>query len=197
MENFELKCNLREAGTKGMARRLRMAGLIPGVCYGHATESFALELDPIEITRVLSGPLGVNAVIDLVVVDGSTEKSRRRVMVKAVQRHPVTRRMEHVDFYAVNPEKLVQVDVPIKLVGRSKGVAAGGRMRQIMRTAKVRCLPAAIPADLVYDVSALDVKQRAQVSQIEPPPGVEVVFSIDSAFAQVIAPRGAVAGSGE
>lgn len=187
MSTQELKGVIREGASKGFSRRLRAAGLIPAVCYGKGLESLSFSVSPVELMKVLSGSYGPNAIFDLVLDDNGKEQ-RRTVMIRCLQRDPVTRKILHADFYAIDPARKVLVEVPIVLVGRSVGVAMGGRMRQVARSVNVRCLPKHIPETIACDVSKLEIKQRAQVSQITVPEELELVYHADFAVAQVLAP---------
>lgn len=187
MSTQELKGVVRKGANKGVARRLRVSGQIPAVCYGKGLDSIAFAVDPAELAKVLSGPFGPNVVFNLV-LDDAGKAITRSVMVKSLQREPVSRRVIHADLYAIDPTRKVVVEVPIVLEGRSVGVAQGGKLRQVTRGVNVRCLPADIPVEVKYDVSALDIKQRAQVSQITVPENLELVYHTDFAIAQILPP---------
>lgn len=187
MANLELNTSLRTTHGRQAARGLRRKGLVPATCYGKNTAPTSLTLDPKDLEKALSGPYGRNAIIGLKVDDGSTYE----VMLKDYQKNPLTRAITHVDFFVVDPTHTVQVNVPILLKGKAKGVAAGGSLRQVERMVTVRCLPKDIPVSLTFDVAPLGIKQAAKVSTIPTPEGVELVFTIDFAFVQILAPRGA------
>ncbi|OIP40861.1 MAG: hypothetical protein AUK47_07470 [Deltaproteobacteria bacterium CG2_30_63_29] len=187
MANLELNTSLRTTRGRQAARGLRRGGLIPAVCYGKNTAPTSLTLSPKDLEKALTGPYGRNALIDLKVDNGVTYE----VMLKDHQKNAVTRQVTHVDFFVVDHTVKVQVNVPIILVGKAKGVAAGGSLRQVERMVTVRCLPKDMPMALEFDVTPLGVKQSAKVSTIPTPEGVELVFAIDFAFVQILPPRGA------
>lgn len=195
METQQLTASVRSERGKGAARVTRRAGQIPAVCYGGDMESTALAVDPRALSQVLTGPYGKNTVLDLLIQGDEGSESRREVMLKSYQRDPVTRRVIHADFFVIDPERTVEVEVPIHLVGRARGVAMGGKLRQVRRSCVVRCRPSDIPKAVEYDVSGLGIKQRALISQVTPPENVEIVYKSDFAIAQISAPRGA--GGGE
>jgi len=185
METVELQATLRTpAGTSG-ARSLRREGKIPATCYGRAMEPMSVAIVPSELSKALGGSLGANAPVTLCVDNGK----KLLVMLQDHQRHPITRRLMHADFRVIDPKEEVVVTVPFKLVGRSKGVVIGGSLRQITREVKVRCLPEAIPAELTFDVTEMDIKSRAMLSQVQPPEGVKVVFKQDMLICQVLVAR--------
>jgi large subunit ribosomal protein L25 len=190
-EKAVLEVNVRTPQGKGGARQLRFAGKIPGVCYGTGTEVFPVAIDPRQFDRLLRGPYGKNLVFNLNIKgeDNQTVASPD-VMVKHVQKNPISRVPEHADFMVVNLAKPITVEVPIVLEGRSKGVAAGGRIRQISRSVKVSCTPDKIPSAIVYDVTELDLNSRVMASELTPPEGVALNIPHDYAFVQVAMPRG-------
>ena len=111
----------REGRGKNAARRLRAEGKIPGIVYGMARDSFAVAVEPRNIEMILRSETGRNTIFNLSL--GTGDKNRKRaVMLKDLQRDPVTERLVHVDFVRVDLEKKVTVDVPIRLIGESEGV---------------------------------------------------------------------------
>ena len=104
-------------------------------------------------------------------VDGSTKST---VLLTDFQYHPVTRELLHADFRQIHMDRTVQVEVPFVLTGRSRGVVAGGILRQVFRKLPISCLPAQIPARIEYDVSELDVDQHVSVGALTLPEGLSV-----------------------
>ncbi|MDX9723147.1 MAG: 50S ribosomal protein L25 [Myxococcota bacterium] len=188
METVELKCALRTTTGTGKARNLRRQGYIPATCYGRALEPINLSLVSSELAAALSGAHGNNALLELV-VEGAPQP-KYLVMLKDQQRHPLTRRIIHADFHVLETERPVQVDVPLVLEGRSPGVAMGGKLRQVVRTVRVECLPEHIPARIVFDISSMQLKERALVNQIVPPEHVKLVYVKNYTICDVSMARG-------
>ncbi len=186
METVELKATSRAKGSKGAARRLRSSGRVPAVCYGNGIDVMEIAFESANLYRIIEGPLGRNTILDLNIDDGAKHCA---AMIKSVQKDPVSRRLVHVDFFAVREDREVVVSVPIRLVGQSIGVKRGGKMRQIARTVMLKCLPGNIPAEVTFDVSEMQLKERAQISQVVAPEGTQLLFDHDFAIAQVNAPR--------
>jgi len=188
MEQLTLNAQARTGRGKNAARALRREGNIPAVCYGpNQQDPISLAIDPKALMEILSGPYGKNVVFKLNVDEPAVS---REVMLKDFYRHPVGRDLRHVDFFAIDHDQTVVVEVPIKLEGRAKGVRTGGRLQQVRRSAVVRCLPANIPEAITYDVSELGIGDRAMASDLVLPEGVELIFHNDFATAQVFLPRG-------
>ena len=110
-------------------------------------------------------------------------------MVKSLQRDPVSRRFLHADFYVVDADRKVTVHVPLELVGKSVGVGKGGSLRKAAREVVVSCLPKDIPVVVTFDVSPLDLKDRAQISSVPVVAGCEYVYDSDFLVAEIIPPR--------
>src|SRR5215204_2803267 len=103
------------------ARRLRKADIIPAVVYGHGMTPVNLAVGRRDLRVALSGPAGVNTVLDLT-VDGTVYPA----IVKDLQRHPVRRGVTHVDFLQVNLDEEITVSVPLRLEGEAEAVQQGG-----------------------------------------------------------------------
>ena len=188
MENVTLQAEVRASRGKGPARRLRQAGLIPAVFYGASAEATAITINQKDVDQKLRGPYGKNVIFDLKVGEETHE-----VMLKTFQKDPIQRTIKHVDFYLIDYERPITIEVPIKLSGQAIGVKVGGRLQQVRRSVNVRCLPGSIPEALTFDVTDMDIKSRAMASSLPTPEGVELMLKNDFAFAQVKLPRGAAA----
>lgn len=192
MEAISISTERRDGTGKGVGRKLRAAGRVPAVLYGHGVaEPVNLTVDPKDLLKVFNSPKGLNAMIDLQ-LDGES----RRVLVRDVQRHPASRQLLHVDFVAPDPARQIIADVPFAVTGSSPGVQAGGRLRTPVRSVRVRALPQNVPALIQGSVSSLDIGDSLMVTQLTMPEGVEPVFDRDYVVAKVVAPRGGGAAAG-
>jgi len=169
MEKQTLQAEVREGRGKGPARQLRAAGKVPAVLYGPGGEPQNLSLDPKDLNAALSTPYRRNVLIDLQVAGVSTE-----VMVKELQIHPVSREIRHADLYRLAADREVSISVPLHTTGRAAGVAAGGKLYIRFRDLPVRCLPSAIPAEVLVDVSALEMLGSMTVKDLPISEGITV-----------------------
>src|ERR1700730_6105762 len=129
----------RPTGTSA-SRRLRRSEYVPGVVYGRGVESTAVTVARRELRQALTGPAGLNAVINLKV-----GKATHPTVVKQMQRHPVRRNVIHVDFLVVD----IEVEIPIVLHGEAKAVLNElGLVDPALNSLLVRCTPRAIPNDI-------------------------------------------------
>ena len=190
MGDWALEVELREGTGKGVARKLRAAGRIPGVLYGRGEPPQSVVLDPRALERVITtSDAGMNTLIDLNIA-GSRDRAERVVLVKELQRDPVRGAPLHVDFYQVDLTATIEVKVPIVLRGRPKGVElSGGILDQALRELDVECLPRAIPESITLDVSELEIGSSIHVRDLALPEGVVLRSDPDLSVASVITPK--------
>jgi large subunit ribosomal protein L25 len=186
---FALGVELREEHGKGVARKLRAAGRIPAVCYRRNAEPVPVSLDPKELDRLLrNASSGINTLIDLKVTGGG-DFDGRQVLVKELQRDPISGAYLHADLYAVDLQQKIHVSVPINLEGTPIGVSLGGGLLDYAtREIDVECLPNAIPEEFTIDVSELEIGQSLHVRNIVVPEGVEILNDPDVTVMSVVAP---------
>ena len=184
MERLELEVNVRETSGKGPARQLRARGAVPAVVYGGSVAAQSLEVQERQLAAVLRS--GANRIIDLKGPDGF---ENRLVLLKEYQRDPVSQSLLHCDFYNVDTKQQIDVQVPIHIEGKAKGVELGGILEVVQREVLVKCLPLEIPDSLTLDVSDLDVGDALHVSDLVSPPGAEIANEPTQTVVHVVAPR--------
>jgi large subunit ribosomal protein L25 len=189
MEQRVLEVVLRTDRGKEGARRIRREGKIPAVLYGRKTPTFHLAVKPEELKKILTSGAKENTLIGLKVNGPGNEKvGNPVVMLKDLQIHPLSRFYLHADFYAVAMDEKIEVDIPIRLVGKAEGVKTGGIQQQAMREIRVRCLPSEIPEFLEVDVSALEIGDSLHVRDLTPPEKFELVTDKNFTLASVVPP---------
>ena len=189
MGEFALGVELREGRGKGVARKLRAAGRIPGICYRRNADSVAISLDPNELDRLLrKASSGINTLIDLKVASGG-DFDGRQVLIKELQRDPISGAFLHADLYAVDLQQKIHVSVPIHITGTAIGVSLGGGiLDHATRELDVECLPNAIPEEFPVDVSGLEIGDSIHVRDIAVLEGVEILNDPDVSIVSVVAP---------
>jgi large subunit ribosomal protein L25 len=153
----------RETTGKASNNALRNAGMIPAVIYGLNEPPVAIAISPKVVARVIASNTGLNSMIHL---QREGTDIKRHVIIKDVQRHPVTGRLSHVDFMRVDPTHKVRVKVPIKLVGMPVGVKEGGILDFTHREIEVEVLPSFIPAHIDVNVEHLKVGDSMRLDQV-------------------------------
>lgn len=187
MEAIALESSTREGRGKGAARRLRAAGRVPAVIYGHGVdEPVAVSLDPKALDTALANPKGDNAVFKVTVDDGAGHT----VLVRELQRHPVSRKILHLDLVSPDLEQPIVTAVPLEFSGKSVGVVTGGRLRTPYREVRLRAKPGDVPASIAIDITPLDMGDAITISQLDLPAGVEAIYERDYVIVKVMKPRG-------
>jgi large subunit ribosomal protein L25 len=165
MASVNLSATKREGSGKGVARRLRVAGQVPGVLYGHGTEVQSVSVGDLELRQALSTTAGIRAVLQLKVTGKAKPLA---VLVKELQRHPLTRSILHVDLLSIDLSLPVEVSVPIKPLGIPIGTKAeGGNLEWQRRELQVRVLPTKIPEFIEIDISEMHLNDALHVGDIE------------------------------
>lgn len=180
-----LTATRREVTGKAVAR-LRRAGQLPAVAYGHREPSTNLVVDAHAFEQ-LRRHVGPNTLIDLA-IDG---KKPKPALVHDVQIHPITRRPLHVDFLLVTMTEELIVDVPLVPVGESPAVELhGGTLLQLVDSIKVRARPDHLPQEIPLPAERLvDFETALHVRDLVVPAGVTVLTDPDEVVAKVVPPR--------
>ena len=168
------------------ARRLRREGKLPAVVYGHSGKPIVLTLDRLEFQKVFVKS-GRTHLGDLVVDSGQTEK----VLVREIQTHPRFQGPIHVDFYQVNLEEKIRVEVPVHLVGESAAVKRGDAdVLQPIHELEVECLPTDIPEAFEVDITPLEeIEAELRVNEIRLPKGVTVLADPEELVVKIVHKR--------
>jgi large subunit ribosomal protein L25 len=134
-------------------KQLRRSGITPANVYGHKVESKALQANTVELTHALRGA-GRNALIDLK-VEG--EGAPRTVVVRNIERNPVTDQLLHIEFFEVSMTETMKAEVRVVLSGTSPAVSdLQGVLLQMVETISVEALPGDIPSEFEANVDRLD-----------------------------------------
>jgi large subunit ribosomal protein L25 len=180
MESTLLKAETRVVIGKGL-NRLRRDGLLPGVLYGSNMDPVALQLPAHEAGQLLTRLQGT-VLIDLE-VDGQTHTT----IVRELQRDVLRGDPVHVDFMAVDMEQVLNIRVPISLVGESPAVATGEyAVMTSLYELEVECLPKDIINIVEVSVEGLtDLGDTILVSDVVVPEGINILTDLEEAVARV------------
>jgi large subunit ribosomal protein L25 len=175
----------RRTVTGKAVARLRKEGRLPGVVFGHGTESEPVTLDAHEFD-LLRRHTGASTLVDLKVAGGTA----RPVLVSSVQVHPVNRRPLHVDLFAVRMTEELTVEVQLVGQGIAPATDNGGTLMHPVSSVRVRALPGDLPDVLTYDLSSLvDYDASITVADLTAPEGVTIQSEPTEVIARVLAPR--------
>ncbi|MDR1607835.1 MAG: 50S ribosomal protein L25 [Deltaproteobacteria bacterium] len=184
--NTTILAKPREPQGKNAARRLRASGQLPAIFYGRADQSQALTLDYAEFKTAFTRSDGAKTLFTLA-IEGQAPQP---VLLKDAQINPLSRKVAHVDFLKIDPEKPIVVLVPMNLVGKAAGVEKGGQLQQGERDIRVSGLPDKIPASIDVDVTNLALGQTMHLSQVQLPEGLSLDKTVDLPVAVVAVPKG-------
>ena len=188
MATANLPAQLRSTVGKGAARKLRTAGNIPAVIYGHGREPQALMIDTYTLERLLEKMSYKTTVIELDVGGTST-----KTLIREIQRHPFKKQILHVDFQELVAGEKVTVKVPLVFVGTPEGVRVGGGiLDEVMRELEIVVDPSSIPNHIDVDVNDLTIGHSLHVSDIKVPDGVEVLDEQSATVCVVSIPKAVV-----
>ncbi len=187
MATIQLDSKKRTTIGKGSARKLRSMGKLPVILYGPETDSIMLSLDYKQLEKILRGKSAESIIFDLR-VDSNGKNNSKRVMIKEIQKDPVTRDYLHVDFYEISMEKELEVDIPVYLVNTPIGVTEGGILEHTRRELKISCMPKNLVDKIEIDVSGLDIGQSLHIEDISFPPGLKSIEDGNLTIATVVAP---------
>lgn len=191
MKTFELKGTVRTDLGKKATKAERVGDNVPCVLYGGAENThFTTTIS--DIRKLIYTPEVFVVNLD---IDGKMTKS----IMKALQFHPVSDKVLHIDFLQISEDKPVVVELPVKLEGLAEGVKAGGKLALEMRKLKVKGLYTEIPENIVIDVTELGLGKSIQVAKVSVP-NLEILNAKNAVVAQVKltrAARGAAATAGK
>ncbi len=158
-------------------RRLRLAGKLPGVIYGHKEAIVPVTLPKKEVVKHLDHGTHL---FDLT-LSGKSEK----VLIKDVQYDHLGIDVLHVDFARVSLDEKVEVTVQLELKGTPKGEEEGGVLTQMVAELEVECLVTDIPDMIRHNVSEMGIDSDLLIKDLKLPPGVRCLQDEDLMLAQV------------
>ncbi len=185
METGELSCEKRATRPKGQNNALRRQGRIPAILYGPTTAPTALAIDLLELKARISAAAHTR----IIKLKSSTaELDGKHVIFKDLQRAPVSGEILHADLYEVDLNRPIRVEVALKFTGKAVGVANGGILSPLERTATLECLPLEIPDSIEVDVTNVDIHDVIHISSVKFVGKVKPIFDTDYPVVTVLPP---------
>jgi large subunit ribosomal protein L25 len=183
MEQARLEVEVRQGIGKGSARSIRREGLIPGIVYGHKQEPVVIKFQELGLRKIFHLG-GENVLINMDMPGGGTET----VMIKEIQKHPISRKILHADFMRVSLEERVTAHIPVVLVGNAPGVKEGGVLEFLLRELRVECQVGQIPEHFEIDVSALGIGDQIRVEEVTIPEDMVIHDDLSTIIVTVASP---------
>lgn len=179
MASRTLNAEVRSGTRKGAARRLRSAGWIPAVMYGHR-EPIALSINAHEFNRKFQR-ISESTLIELTAGDDKYD-----VLVKDFQYDNLANRLVHIDFFEIEPDKALRTRVLLRFVGSAVGVREGGGVQELLiHEVDVESLPKDLPEIIDVNIEGLEIGHSLHVRDVEAPEGVRILNSQDQVVALV------------
>ena len=159
MKSITIKGSERESVGKVATKALRNAGAVPCVLYG-GDQAVHFSAEEKAFKNLVYTPNAHTVVIDL-----GNGKSFNAIL-QDIQVHPVSDKILHIDFFQLFDNKEITMEVPVKIVGTSKGVLAGGVLRLNTRKLKVKALPSNLPDFVEADITPLEMGNKLYVTKL-------------------------------
>ena len=151
MEKLILEAEPRTATGKGNAK-LRAAGIVPAVVYGHGVAAESIQLDHKATAKIFS-QVGTSKLVELKIGTGK----KTNVLFHEVHRDGRSGSMLHADLYIVRMDELIKTEVPLTFIGESTAVyQMEGTLVKTIESVEIECLPGNLPESLTVDISVLD-----------------------------------------
>ena len=182
MADIILNVELRERTGTGGARETRRAGLVPGVLYGGDKDPVAIAVKSNEFRKALYTGKLLGHLVTL-----KHGNDTQPVIAKVVDMHPVTDEPIHFDLYRVGEHQTIKIAVPVHFKNHeaSPGLKKGGTLNVVRHDVELQCPADAIPEELVFDLTGLDIGDTIRIGAFELPKGVTPALDRDYVVATV------------
>lgn len=173
MAGIVLNVEKRERIGTGGARATRTAGLIPGVLYGGQRGAIPIEINAKDVVTAIRSGKFLSHMVEL-----NHQGEKQPVIPRAIQFHPVTDEVIHVDLYRVEENAEIAIDVVVHFKNHeaSPGLKRGGALNVVRHTIKLKCKANKIPEEIVIDLTGRDIGESIHISQIALPEGSRPVI---------------------
>ena len=187
MPSIELQVQKRELIGKSQ-NSLRKEGFLPSIIYGHNFEPLPIQIKYSDFEKVFK-KAGESTLINLKITSPAGEKDEP-VVIKDIQKDPVSDKIIHADFYKVNLKEKIKAKVPLVLIGESEAVKAGGVLLKTVNELEVEALPQDLPHELQIDISRLqNFGDHMLIKDISVSDKVKIEANLEDVVALVQEPR--------
>jgi large subunit ribosomal protein L25 len=177
-----LKGVKRELKGKGHLHELRRGQMIPSIVYGQGREPLPIALEGRNLNRIFSHH-GYSGLFSL---ELEGEPRPILALVREVQRHPVNREINHLDFLEVSMTEKITSNVPIHIIGEEEITKQGAILQSGAKELEVACLPADLPESVICDVSQLQIGEKITVADLAVEANVEKISDPDTVVAVIL-----------
>ncbi|MEO0019388.1 MAG: 50S ribosomal protein L25 [candidate division WOR-3 bacterium] len=180
----QIKATIRNETGKSKVKKLRRAGFLPAVMYGHGDPSVLLTISAHEFGMTLRELKGHTPIVDVQIADQDTI----RCVIKTIQRNPIDGSFLHVDFQKVHPDERITMNVPVVIRGVAAGVKQGGMLEVLLREIPVRATIDRFPEHIEIDVTNLRMGHSIHIADLKYE-GLEFLLPPESAIVTILTPR--------
>ena len=164
MTKINVKEKSKDNSGKKFAKQIRNEGWVPAVVYGEKKDPIALSLNPVDFVKQLNNSeYKKNQIFELCF---ENDKKVERVITKEIKVNPINNQFIHIDFLRVDDKNPIELNVPIRVEGISKGQRLGGVLVKPKGSVTVKCLPADIPVNILVDVSELSIGDNIRTQDL-------------------------------
>jgi len=182
MKTFQIKGTARQSVGKKDSKHLRASDLVPCVIYG-GDKVVHFQAHENEFRKLIYTPKVYQTEID---IDGTVYNA----FMQALQFHPVTDKLLHIDFLEIRENVAVKLEIPVRLDGYAKGIQQGGRLKSNLRTLKAKGFSRDFPDEIIIDVTDLSLSESIRVGDVKVP-GIEILNAKSVPVATVVVTRAA------
>ncbi|MCE5201556.1 MAG: 50S ribosomal protein L25 [Synergistaceae bacterium] len=189
-QNLKIEFTKRETTGKGVCKKLRSKDILPVVLYGPGFKDGLPGTVPVRmISQIANSERRETAIVELAMSDGGIFTA----LIRDVQRHPLTQRLRHIDFYQVLSGHKIKVEIPVHIINKeiSPGFKEGGLFNQSIRLVTIEVVPSAIPESIVVDASGLEIGSEVFVKDLPLPEGSELITDTDILVLNIMQPKAA------
>lgn len=177
MENIKLNSRSNKIGKT--ANKVRRAGKVPGVVYGKGMQNFMFEIGELELNQIIFEH-GEHGVIDI-----DLEEQNKKVLIKELQRDPVTHKIIHLDLESIDKDQKIITTVPVHFKGEGVINSYGAIIQKEKSAVKVSCIPDKLPKFLELDVSKSSIGSTYKVCDLEVGAEISIVDDLNTVLGSV------------
>ncbi|MCC5981071.1 MAG: 50S ribosomal protein L25/general stress protein Ctc [Oceanicaulis sp.] len=174
MSDIVVSVDVRERTGTGGARAARREGRVPGVLYGGTRGPVAISVKANELRKAINTGKLIAQMVDL-----EHKGERQPVIARDIQFHPVTDEPVHIDFYRVEENSVITLNVPVHFINdeKSPGLKRGGVLNVVRHDVEVRCKAGNIPSEITVDLTGYEIGDSIHISAVTLPDGVKPVIT--------------------
>ena len=178
---YKLDIENRDSVGKKSTKEMRKEGKVPSTLYFKGEEPESIAVEKLKLYQALKS--------DQRIYEVELKGESQYVMVKAVQYHPVTDEILHLDFMRVRRSEKMTISVPLVLVGKPIGVTEGGILSQVLNQIEISCFPTNVPEQIEVNIDEMELNSSISIADVfYDDDEVEIISAEDINVASIAAP---------